>query len=94
MSAQPQGQQAPAGQQQQMQLLKVDDVPKLQSLNEDLKQKYRPIFQQLWNTVTTKPAGSPEHTQARTKLQEFSQKLIAQERVSRSCSYSRHSVTN
>ncbi|KAJ4347070.1 uncharacterized protein N0V89_011006 [Didymosphaeria variabile] len=82
MSAQPQGQ-APTGQQQPMQLLKVDDVPKLQSLNEDLKQKYRPIFQQLWNTASTKPAGSPEHTQARTKLQEFSQKLIAQERAFR-----------
>jgi hypothetical protein len=99
MSAPPQGQ-APPGQ-QPLQLLKVDDVPKLQSLNEDLKQKYRPIFQQLWNTIGTKTPGGPEHTQARTKLQEFSQKLIAQERVSVPASHaqglhtdcsSRHSV--
>ena len=85
MSGQPpQGPPAAAGQQQTQQghqLLKADDVLKLQSLSEDLKQKYRPIFHQLWNTVTTKPAG-PENSQARAKLQEFSQKLIAQERVS------------
>jgi hypothetical protein len=86
MSGQPpQGPQAAAGQQQPQQqghqLLKADDVLKLQSLSEDLKQKYRPIFHQLWNTVTTKPTGTPENTQARAKLQEFSQKLIAQERV-------------
>ncbi|KAF2445595.1 hypothetical protein P171DRAFT_454154 [Karstenula rhodostoma CBS 690.94] len=80
MSAQPQ---APAGQQQQMQLLKVDDVPKLLSLNDDLKQKYKPIFQQLWGVIQTKPAGSQDHTAARTKLQEISQRLIAQERTYR-----------
>ena len=85
MSGQPpQGPPAATGQQQPQghQLLKADDVLKLQSLSEDLKQKYRPIIHQLWNTVTTKPAGTPEHSQARSKLQEFSQKLIAQERVS------------
>ncbi|KAJ4303610.1 hypothetical protein N0V90_002509 [Kalmusia sp. IMI 367209] len=83
MSTQPQGPQGATGQQQAPQLLKADDVPKLQSLSEDLKQKYRPIFHQLWTTIQTKPAGSPEHTQARQKLQEFSQKLIAQERAHR-----------
>lgn len=81
---QPTGSQQQQQQQQQsLQLLKADDVLKLQHLNEDVKQKYRPIFQQLWNTVSTKPAGSPEHSQARSKLQEFSQKLIGAERVSR-----------
>lgn len=83
MSGQPpQGSQPSGGQQQPSQLLKADDVLKLQHLSDDLKQKYRPIFVQLWNTATTKPAGSPEHTQARSKLQEFSQKLIVNERVS------------
>lgn len=81
MSAQPpQGPQG-AGGPQASKLLKAEDVPKLQHLNEDLKQKYRPIFHQLWTTFQTKPAGSPEHTQARQKLQEFSSKLIAQEMV-------------
>ncbi|KAL5424270.1 hypothetical protein PMIN04_003329 [Paraphaeosphaeria minitans] len=75
--------QAPAGQQQQMQLLKVDDVPKLLSLNDDLKQKYKPIFQQLWSVIHTKTAGTQDHIAARTKLQEFSQRLIAQERTFR-----------
>lgn len=91
MSAQPQ---APAGQQQQLQLLKVEDVPKLLSLNDDLKQKYKPIFQQLWSVMHSKTAGTPEHNQARAKLQEFSQRLIAQERVSqnlyRPCAVARH----
>lgn len=84
MSGQPtQGSQPTTGQQQALQLLKADDVLKLQHLSDDLKQKYRPIFQQLWNTVQNKPAGGPEHSQARSKLQEFSQKLITAERVSR-----------
>ena len=65
-----------------MQLLKVEDVPKLLSLNDDLKQKYKPIFQQLWAAINAKTPGTQDHTTARAKLQEFSQRLIAQERVS------------
>ncbi|KAF2639962.1 hypothetical protein P280DRAFT_469704 [Massarina eburnea CBS 473.64] len=74
---------APPQQQQGMQLLKTDDIPKLQCLNNDMKQKYRPIVQNLWQIIQTKPQGSAEYTQARAKLQDWSQKLIAQERQHR-----------
>lgn len=78
----PQGSQGPAQPQQQqgVQLLKADDLLKLQCLNEDMKQKYRPVLQNFWAMLQQKPQGSPEYQQARQKLQEWSSKLIAQER--------------
>ncbi|KAF2115494.1 transcription initiation factor TFIID subunit A-domain-containing protein [Lophiotrema nucula] len=66
--------------QQNVQLLKADDLPKLQSLSDDLRQKYRPVLQNFWALMQAKPLASPEHQQARAKLQEWSSKLIAQER--------------
>ncbi|KAF2187664.1 hypothetical protein K469DRAFT_104019 [Zopfia rhizophila CBS 207.26] len=72
------------GQGQQMsQLLKADDISKLQYLTEDQKQKYRPVVASVWNIMQKKPAGSQEHNQARAKLTEWSQRLIAQERTFR-----------
>jgi hypothetical protein len=76
-----QGSQGPLQQGQgQVQLLKADDLSKLRCLSEDQKQKYRPVVQNFWYMLQTKPSGSTEHTQARQKLQEWSQKLILQER--------------
>jgi transcription initiation factor TFIID subunit 12 len=75
---------APAAQQSAgLQLLKADDIPKLQCLSDDMKQKYRPVVHNLWSIMQTKPAGSMEHNQARQKLQDWSSKLIAQERAHR-----------
>jgi len=65
------------------QLLKAEDVPKLQCLSDDMKQKYRPVVNNLWNIMQTKPPGSVEHNQARQKLQDWSSSLIAQERAYR-----------
>ncbi|KAF2268444.1 hypothetical protein CC78DRAFT_565346 [Lojkania enalia] len=79
---QTQGSQAP-GQPQQQQMLKPDDLPKLQSLNEDQKQKYRPVLANFWQLIQTKAPNSPEHQQARAKLAEWSSKLIQQERTFR-----------
>jgi hypothetical protein len=76
---QAQGSQGPP-QQQAGQLLKADDLSKLRCLTDDQKQKYRPVLQNFWGMMQTKPAGSPEHSQARAKLQEWSLKLINQER--------------
>jgi transcription initiation factor TFIID subunit 12 len=76
----PQPQGAPAAQQQGGQLLKADDVPKLQSLTEDLKQKYRPIIQNLWSLMGAHPQGSLEYSSARAKLSDWSTKFITQEK--------------
>jgi transcription initiation factor TFIID subunit 12 len=78
----PQQPQVPQGQ-QQPQLLKPDDLAKLQCLSDDQKQKYRPVLQNFWSMMQTKPAGTPEHNQASSKLREWSSKLIAQERSHR-----------
>lgn len=75
---------APPQQQTPPQLLKAEDVPKLQCLSDDMKQKYRPVVHNLWSIMQTKPQGSVEHNQARQKLQDWSSKLIAQERAYRS----------
>ena len=79
----PQGQGA-QGPPQTVQMLKAEDVAKLQHLSEDQRQKYRPVLAGYLNTITNNPPGSQEHQQARAKLQEWSQKLINQERVYRS----------
>ncbi|KAF2007906.1 hypothetical protein P154DRAFT_516687 [Amniculicola lignicola CBS 123094] len=67
-------------QQAQQALLKPDDILKLQSLNDDLKQKYRPVLQNFWTLMQSKPAGSAEYVSARERLQNWSTKLINQER--------------
>ncbi|ENI00046.1 hypothetical protein COCC4DRAFT_75994 [Bipolaris maydis ATCC 48331] len=75
---QPQQQQPNSGQQQQ--LLRPDDILKLQCLPEDEKQKYRLIMQNFWNICNTHQQGSQENTNARQKLTEWSQKFITRER--------------
>jgi transcription initiation factor TFIID subunit 12 len=80
----PQGATGAAPQQQAgTQLLKAEDVPKLQCLSDDMKQKYRPVVHNLWSIMQTKPPGSVEHNQARQKLQDWSSRLISQERAYR-----------
>jgi transcription initiation factor TFIID subunit 12 len=64
-------------------MLKAEDVAKLQHLSEDQRQKYRPVLAGYWTAMTTNTQGSPGHQQARAKLQEWSQKLITQERMYR-----------
>ncbi|PSN64377.1 hypothetical protein BS50DRAFT_498432 [Corynespora cassiicola Philippines] len=73
----------PQGGQAGQQLLKAGDVPKLQHLSNDTKQKYQPLLQNLWNIMHSKQPNTPEYAQARAKLQEWSQKLIQQERAYR-----------
>jgi hypothetical protein len=84
-SSQPQA--GGAGQQQQQQqgpkLLKADDILRLSCLTDDEKQKYRLLMHNTWNMYNNATAGSPEQTQARTTLQQFSQKFIARERAHR-----------
>ncbi|KAF2819565.1 hypothetical protein CC86DRAFT_398577 [Ophiobolus disseminans] len=75
-----QPQQAQGGQQQPQQLLRADDILKLQCLPEDEKQKYRLIMMNFWNISNNNPAGSTEHTTARQKLVEWSTKFIYRER--------------
>ncbi|KAF2477999.1 DNase I-like protein [Lindgomyces ingoldianus] len=55
----------------------------LHHLTDDQKQKYRPVLQNFWSLISSKPAGSQEHQTARAKLAEWSQKLINQERMYR-----------
>lgn len=74
-----QPQQQPSGGQQQ-QLLRPDDILKLQCLPEDEKQKYRLIMQNFWTICNQHPQGSQENTNARQKLTEWSQKFITRER--------------
>ncbi|RYN19214.1 hypothetical protein AA0119_g12858 [Alternaria tenuissima] len=62
------------------QLLRADDVLKLQCLLEDEKQKYRMIMQNFWTIFNNNPQGSQENTNARQKLTEWSQKFIGRER--------------
>ena len=81
-NAQPQAQ-GSQGPQQQTQLLKPEDLGKLQCLSDDQKQKYRPLLTNFWQMLQTKPAGSNEHAQASAKLREWSGRLINQERVYR-----------
>ncbi|KAL1643806.1 hypothetical protein SLS61_009121 [Didymella pomorum] len=84
-SSQPQA--GGAGQQQQQQqgpkLLKADDILRLSCLTDDEKQKYRLLMHNTWNMYNNATAGSAEQTQARTTLQQFSQKFIARERAHR-----------
>ncbi|KAL1794037.1 hypothetical protein ACET3X_007458 [Alternaria dauci] len=77
-----QPQQASGGQQGQQgqQLLRPDDILKLQCLPEDEKQKYRLIMQNFWTIFNNNPQGSQENTNARQKLTEWSQKFIGRER--------------
>lgn len=82
-----QPQQAQGGQPQQQaqqQILRADDILKLQCLPDDEKQKYRLIMQNFWQMSTNNAPGSPEHTQARQKLVEWSTKFIYRERQYRS----------
>ncbi|RAQ99618.1 transcription initiation factor TFIID subunit 12 [Stemphylium lycopersici] len=62
------------------QLLRPDDILKLQCLPEDEKQKYRLIMQNFWTICNQHPQGSQENTNARQKLTEWSQKFITRER--------------
>jgi hypothetical protein len=75
---QPQAQQAAGGQQAQM--MRPDDILRLQCLTEDERQKYRQIMMNFWNMTQQHAAGTSEHTTARQKLFEYSQKFIARER--------------
>ncbi|KAF2739392.1 hypothetical protein EJ04DRAFT_310471 [Polyplosphaeria fusca] len=77
---QAQGSQGPGQGQQQPSMLKAEDLAKLQSLNEDQKQKYRPVLQNFWAMLQNKPQGSVEYQTARAKLSEWSARLINQER--------------
>jgi hypothetical protein len=75
---QPQAQQAAGG--QPSQTMRPDDILRLQCLSEDERQKYRQIMMNFWNMTQQHAAGTSEHTTARTKLFEYSQKFIARER--------------
>jgi len=82
MSSQPQ--QPQAGQQpQQQSLLKAADILKLQCLTGDEKQKYQLAMQNFWSMAEQSTPGSPEHTTARQRLAEFSQRFITRERTYR-----------
>ncbi|KAL5118421.1 hypothetical protein ACEQ8H_003597 [Pleosporales sp. CAS-2024a] len=76
---QPQAQQA-AGGQQTAQLMRPDDILRLQCLSEDERQKYRQIMMNFWSMTQQHAQGTSEHTTARAKLFEYSQKFIARER--------------
>jgi transcription initiation factor TFIID subunit 12 len=76
--SQPQAQQAAGG--QTSQTMRPDDILRLQCLSEDERQKYRQIMMNFWNMTQQHAAGTPEHTTARGKLFEYSQKFIARER--------------
>jgi hypothetical protein len=80
-SQQPQGPQGAP--QQSPQLLKPEDVLKLTCLNDDQKAKYKAAVTSLWAMIQGKPKESPEHSSAHTKLAEWSQKLIREERLAR-----------
>jgi transcription initiation factor TFIID subunit 12 len=75
---QPQAQQAGGG--QQAQLMRPDDILRLQCLSEDERQKYRQIMMNFWNMTQQHAQGTSEHTTARAKLFEYSQKFITRER--------------
>jgi transcription initiation factor TFIID subunit 12 len=79
--AQPQAQQAAGGQPSQM--MRPDDILRLQCLTEDERQKYRQVMMNFWNMTQQHAAGTSEHTTARQKLFEYSQKFIARERQHR-----------
>jgi transcription initiation factor TFIID subunit 12 len=70
-------------QQQQISILKPEDLARMTCLNEDQKQKYFPLLNNFWTMYKDKAPGSIEHTQAYTKLRDWSMKLIAQEREHR-----------
>jgi hypothetical protein len=72
-----------AQQQPQLPLLRADDILKLQCLNEDERQKYRQLMMNSWNHIQQYAQGTSEHTTARQKLSEYSQKFIARERTYR-----------
>jgi hypothetical protein len=74
-----QPQQAGRGQQPQ-QPLRADDILKLQSFTDDEKQKYRQVMLNFWNMTQQYAQGTSEHTTARQKLNEYSQKFIFRER--------------
>ena len=65
------------------QLLRAEDVLKLTCINDDQKTKYKPAVSNLWSIMENKAQDSPEYRQARAKLAEWSQRLIAQERAAR-----------
>jgi hypothetical protein len=72
-----------AGGQQPQQLLRADDILRLQCLTEDERQKYRQVMMNFWNMTQQHAQGTSEHTTARQKLLEYSQKFIARERQHR-----------
>jgi hypothetical protein len=65
------------------QLLRAEDVLKLTCINDGQKTKYKPLVSSLWSIMESKPQDSQEHRQARTRLTEWSLKLITQERIVR-----------
>ena len=67
----------------QMQLLRADDIIKLQCLPDDEKQKYRQVMKSAWDMMGAQQPGTTEHTNARQKLAEWSAKLIQRERMHR-----------
>jgi hypothetical protein len=67
----------------QMQLLRADDIIKLQCLPDDEKQKYRQVMKSAWDMMGAHQPGTTEHTNARQKLAEWSAKLIQRERMHR-----------
>jgi hypothetical protein len=68
---------------QQPQLMRPDDILRLQSLNDDERQKYRQAMVNFWSMTQQHAAGTPEHSTARQKIFEYSQKFIARERAFR-----------
>jgi hypothetical protein len=68
---------------QQSQLMRPDDILKLQSLNDDERQKYRQAMMNFWSMTQQHAEGTPEHSTARQKIFEYSQKFIARERAFR-----------
>jgi hypothetical protein len=78
---QQQAQQAAGG--QPSQTMRPDDILRLQCLTEDERQKYRQVMMNFWNMTQQHAAGTSEHTTARQKLFEYSQKFIARERQHR-----------
>ena len=66
--------------QQKKELLRPDDVLKLQHLSEDEKQKYRGIMMEFWIRYQEEALGTPAKAEALEKLAELSSMLILHER--------------
>jgi transcription initiation factor TFIID subunit 12 len=58
-------------------LIKTEELQKVNFLEDATKSKYTVIFKQIWQMLHEKPADSPEYQNAHEKLTEWSKKLRA-----------------